>query len=350
MADDIADFDDDGKIVQLGPHKIWMAVAVDIFDHQVVGASVKIPGAENPKKQAWAPMIVWLWMITKAQRKEFLYIVGGRSVQLQRGQLVLTERHLAHTANWSRKAARLFLLRLRQFGMIDMSYSFNGAQLSFDLGGQKKGPTLNVVTICNYDVYQYRLHAQGTKKGPKRDQEPTCYRDTVTKKGTSSRSLTQNNYGSDAREAEAGTNGASDERLPFSKAALAECEKLGFQWETVVKRYGERTKGKRIEDPSAYLVEMAVQMAAKARGTTRAAMRAVLSKNTGERVHGYAEATGAARQPSDKMREIVSRRVKRAGRSPADMLQAWQKSVAGATLLNPDQNLDSFCSRWLKAK
>ncbi len=350
MADDIADFDTQDKVVHLSAHRRWMAVTVDMLEHQVVGANVKTPAPEDPKRHAWQPMVAWLWMITKAQRKPFLHVTGGRTVRLERGQLVLTERHLANIANWGRKAAALFLQRLRQHDMIAMSYSGRDGQLSLDLLGTKRGPRLNVVTICNYDIYQFGLHAQGAKKGPKRDQELQNTVNSSDKKGTSSRSLTQNNYARDAREVFAGTDAAGGEHLPFSKAALADCEKLGFQWETMVKRYAERTKGKTIQDPSAYIVEMAVQMAAKVRGTTRAAMRAVLSKNTGERVQGYAEATGAARQPSDKMVQIVTRRVTRAGRSAADMLQAWQKSVAGATLLKPDQNLDAFCSRWLKAK
>jgi len=342
----------------------WFAVSTEFFDHPIVGIQARVPAPAEKGRPAAAPGLIWLWICANAAHKPHEVPVRGFGInsviELQRGQLVLAHRRLANLANWTHKAVREFYGRLETAGMIrvdtgaqrcDQNGQLNFAIESTPRGTREGHKGLCVLTICNYDKYQLPPRSEGhkgsTPRGTRRGTDST--RDTVDT--DSSRSPLPLESSLDAREefeVPSGTDGDPGERLPFTETALAACEAMGFTRQTIVERYYTRTKGKPIRDPSAYLIEMAIDMAAKVRGVPKDAVRASISNNTEERAEGYRQATCAPPELSASMYAALERRCKRAGHSVEAMLGAWGERVAGVRVLNADANADAFCSTWLR--
>lgn len=353
----------------------WIAVSLTIFDHDIVGPGAAVPPPANRKKRAWPPMGAWQWLIAEAAYAPRSRKIGGMDVPMARGQLVVAQRHLCEQFNWGRHALRGFLARLQRAGMIRVEAPSGtpcdeAGQFSFSLveanclpqgvgkagekNGPQGGPPWTRITICNYDKFQ--APPQQARPGVRPPPGPHPAQDsqdsTVNKR--LHRSLDRTESGTDAREdlpdfPPSGTD-CSGERLPFTEAALADCEAMGFTRQTVVEHYYARTKGRRVRDPSAYLVAMVADMAAKARGVSVDAMRATLSKNADQRAEGYQRATSAPPMLSASMYAALDRRCERAGQCVEAMLAAWGERVAGVRVLNPDANADAFCSTWLRSQ
>lgn len=166
----------------------WIALYVDIFDHPIVGAHIPAPAPADPKRASWQPMVMWVWLTAQANFRPYAYDVNGKVVHLNRGQLVLSERHLGRVCNWTRKISIGWLAKLERHGMIETVTTRPDGQLALDFVGSKqgpaKGPTLTIVTICNYGKYQFpptqQGANQGASKGPGRGHYLT--RDTDTRK------------------------------------------------------------------------------------------------------------------------------------------------------------------------
>lgn len=80
----------------------------------------------------------WVWMLTEASWKPRSRRIGDFFVELQRGQLAASVRHLATIWKWSVGKVQRFLGRLKYETMIDI----------------KNDTGISVITICNYDKYQ----------------------------------------------------------------------------------------------------------------------------------------------------------------------------------------------------
>jgi hypothetical protein len=68
---------------------------------------------------------------------------------------------------------------------------------------------------------------------------------------------------------------ASGEREPWTPDLLRRIAGMGVDLAALVKRYGQRTAGRVIDDPNAYLLAMAADAVAKRVGTTREILAAV---------------------------------------------------------------------------
>ncbi len=84
---------------------------------------------------------------------------------------------------------------------------------------------------------------------------------------------------------------ASGERLPFSFDVVRELTGLGVDVEALVERYSSRTKGKRIADPSAYLLKMGHDAAAKQLGVPVAQVVAMSSRDHAARLEAITAGT-----------------------------------------------------------
>jgi hypothetical protein len=152
------------------PRKFWFAVSSDIFEHEVVGAHVAAPRPADKSRHAWQPMTAWLWFIKEAARQDRERIIKGKVIPLRRGQLAVSLRYLAREANWGVKAVRVFLERLQTFKMIEVMAAPLGRSTEtvpvtcFGQGTPKKGTTITVLSICNYDTYQSDPKRKGTQR------------------------------------------------------------------------------------------------------------------------------------------------------------------------------------------
>ena len=180
---DIAQDGAEIKAPQRSAHKFWIAMCVDLLDHEVVGMQVRPPTPADKARHSQPPTIMWLWMLKEAAHKERKRLISGQMVRLRRGQLAVSQRYLAERANWGRKAVRQFLERLEAFDMVRLSGAQDVDQLSLNfearkLNGIQKGPPLTVVSICNYDKYQHDASAKGpprAQEGPRRGPKPYIY-------------------------------------------------------------------------------------------------------------------------------------------------------------------------------
>ena len=76
---------------------------------------------------------------------------------------------------------------------------------------------------------------------------------------------------------------ASGQRLPFTSDVIRELTSLDVEVEALVERYRKRTRGRRIDDPSAYLLRMGRDQVAKTHGISVDALVKMASRNLAER-------------------------------------------------------------------
>lgn len=136
----------------------WIRTCVDVFDHEILDV--------GPYDRRSA----WLWMVAHANWKDKRVNHKGRPLEIKRGQLLAGRAFLAETWGWSEKQVRLFMDLLSADGMIKK--------------GQSNGHFANVVTICNYDVYQTVPNAAEPVEGPEQGQSgasagPDSNKDTL---------------------------------------------------------------------------------------------------------------------------------------------------------------------------
>jgi hypothetical protein len=86
--------------------------------------------------------------------------------------------------------------------------------------------------------------------------------------------------------------GVTSDRLAFTPGVLFEVRRLCVDLETLVKRYIEKTKGRRIKDPSAYLLRMAREVVAKRDGVSVGMVAMLTARDPKERAAAMAEAVG----------------------------------------------------------
>jgi hypothetical protein len=139
-----------------------------------------------------------------------------------------------------------------------------------------------------------------------------------------------------------GTDGAPGDRLPFTRDVLAEIRAIDIDLAPLVERYQQRTAGRRIKDPSAYLLKMARDEASKRLGVPAAALEGLGSRNREQRANVQAASVGAAVQPSAAVLKGVERRARARGDDPGEMIAAWRAWVGGARVGDADQSLLAF--------
>ena len=98
---------------------------------------------------------VWCLLLLNAAHDEVNKMMYG--YVLQAGQLDMTQQQIATVTGLSRKKVRTVLRKLGQQGAIEMSEK-----------GQGKGHKRNIITVCNWETYQYSADEKGQTKGHKR--------------------------------------------------------------------------------------------------------------------------------------------------------------------------------------
>jgi hypothetical protein len=122
---------------------------------------------------------------------------------------------------------------------------------------------------------------------------------------------------------------ANGKRLPFSHEVITHIARMGVDLIELIERYHVKTKGKKIVDPSAYLLRMAQGEAAKAAGVTIDTIKRVTSGSRESRAQAYAAAVGIGAEPGAKYLESYRRRLKLRGLDPEARLADWRKSREG---------------------
>jgi hypothetical protein len=139
----------------------WFAVARTTFEHPIVGAGQPVRPAD-PTRGAYAKMEAWVDLTGLARHSLCRVSNKGTVIILQRGQLMASRSFLAKRWNWTEKTVRVFLHRLERDGMIKRA---TGQER-----GQQKANQSTVITISNYDKFQFPPRTSGPPKGPTRGQ------------------------------------------------------------------------------------------------------------------------------------------------------------------------------------
>jgi hypothetical protein len=126
---------------------------------------------------------------------------------------------------------------------------------------------------------------------------------------------------------------------------LAEIAALGVDVAAIVERYHQRTAGRRIADPSAYLLWMTRDEVAKRFGVPAAALAGLGSRNRAERASALAASVGAIAEPSPAVLRGLARRARARGDDPDTMIAAWRASVRGLSIRDADRSLLAFADQ-----
>lgn len=108
----------------------------------------------------------WVDLLLSANYQQGTLLFRGISVQIQRGQVGLSEETLALKWKWSRGKVRRFLIWLENEGQIV----------------QQKTNVCSLLTIVNYESYQTGSTANGTADGTANGQQTVQQTDTTNKK------------------------------------------------------------------------------------------------------------------------------------------------------------------------
>lgn len=113
----------------------------------------------------------WLWLFSKACWKPTPFDISGRTIVLERGQLVVSRAQLAKAWGMSESAVERFLTRLQTEQMI----------------GRETGQGRSIITICNYEKYQNLADEPGQATGQATGQPADSHRTAKEQgnKGTS---------------------------------------------------------------------------------------------------------------------------------------------------------------------
>lgn len=122
----------------------WVAVSTDMLSHPVLD------------KGPYDRRSAWLWLIANAARKNRSINHKGKPLDLKRGQLLAGRAFLAEQWGWSEKQVRSFLVLLLSEGMLGMV--------------QSDGHYANVITICNYEKYQFEKKTERPEERPEKGQ------------------------------------------------------------------------------------------------------------------------------------------------------------------------------------
>jgi len=158
----------------------------------------------------------WMWLISEAEWKPRERRIGRRTVSLERGQLAHSVRFMAERWQWTKSRADRFLDMLENRDMLR----------------RESGTLGQVITICNYNEYQFAPSNIGTVAGHSAGQQ----RDSS---GTNHNKINQVNQ-EEAKASSAkkrGTRLPDDWRLPQAWGTWAIEEGMD---ELAVRRQSER--------------------------------------------------------------------------------------------------------------
>lgn len=133
----------------------WIAVDRDVRFHPIVGF---LDDAGKPRKGVVVcEMVAWLDLVMEANWKDRSANNKGKVMVIERGQLMAARNWLAKRWGWTEDKVRWFFRKLQEDGMI----SFPAPKITQPVianrtqsNTQKRAHFANVITICNYNVYQ----------------------------------------------------------------------------------------------------------------------------------------------------------------------------------------------------
>ena len=154
----------------------WISLSVDARFHPLIGCGRSVRPADETK-DAWSRFEAWIDLICEASWKQREVVNKGKTILLERGELMAARGWLAARWNWTEKQVRCFIERLETEFMVrteEKADQQEGQQDVLNLvrqKGQQKRNLTKVLSICNYDLYQTARELNALLKGQRKDQE-----------------------------------------------------------------------------------------------------------------------------------------------------------------------------------
>lgn len=160
----------------------WVAIARAMRDHPIVGFQLHAKPCD-PSRGAMQPALAWIDLIMECHYTAGMVTNNGRTMQLQRGQMVGATSWLANRWNWTPMAVRWWLEKLEKHEMITLGVptppmtdgaeahanhnrsSEESHEVHSRSNNRSRGRFANIISIRNYNEYQI------SKEGRQQDQQ-----------------------------------------------------------------------------------------------------------------------------------------------------------------------------------
>jgi hypothetical protein len=146
----------------------WIAVRRAMRDHWLVGFGQPVKPCD-PERGAYSRAEAFIDLIMECRYEAGTVNNNGRKMRIQPGQLLGAVSWLASRWNWTPKTVRGFLDKLEDDGMIERGESKTNPRPDHSSDGSKpgnqKGRFANIISICNYALYQIVDRQQGPVEG-----------------------------------------------------------------------------------------------------------------------------------------------------------------------------------------
>jgi hypothetical protein len=137
--------------------KGWVAIHRSLRNHWLVGFGQSVKPMDEDRG-AYSRAEAFQDLIMECRYEPGFVNNGGRKMELRPGQLIGAVSWLAARWNWTPKTVRGFLDKLEEDGTIATT------QPGLENGAQK-GKQSSVITLCNYEDYQFIATNEGQAKG-----------------------------------------------------------------------------------------------------------------------------------------------------------------------------------------
>lgn len=132
----------------------WVKTYRSVRDNPIVG----FLSEDGTARSVICETMAWIDLTMEAAWKDKIVNNKGRVVLIERGQLIGARDWLAKRWGWTVKKVRYFMEKLARHGMIQVAQPRPASVgMPAEMGPAKrpaKGNAINVVTICNYSIYQ----------------------------------------------------------------------------------------------------------------------------------------------------------------------------------------------------
>lgn len=136
----------------------WIARHRSVRDHWLVGHGLHVKPADPTRQRCLTKGEAFEDMLMECRYEDGAVNNGGKKMTLLRGEMLGAVSFLANRWNWTPKVVRTFLDQLENDGMIVLK---NPAHEK----GNQIGRQANVISICNYNIYQYASEMDGQSEG-----------------------------------------------------------------------------------------------------------------------------------------------------------------------------------------
>jgi DNA-binding Lrp family transcriptional regulator len=125
----------------------WVAIARAMRGHPLVGFHLFAKPCDA-NRGAMQPALAFIDLIMECQYEDGTVVNGGKTMTIQRGQLIGAVSWLAQRWNWTPMAVRTWLDKLEADGIIQRNVPGNNQN------NKHHGKVATVITLCKYDEYQ----------------------------------------------------------------------------------------------------------------------------------------------------------------------------------------------------